>query len=161
MGTNIDPCVVGSAAMISYKLTLADSLRVPASTHTLIPSPVTTHEVAIQTLPILKVAVWGVVNTRVKLGVCEDVVDNLPRVAVPELIFDRHPLRCRTILGTEPLVLGGVRFPWDVSQPDRINLCMEVLVISNRGEVAVRNKCCAPDIEKLIDNALREVGLKV
>jgi hypothetical protein len=38
---------------------------------------------------------------------------------------------------------------------------MEVSVISNRGEIVIGDKCSGPDVEKLIDNTLREMRLEV
>ena len=61
----------------------------------------------------------------------------------------------------KPLILSGVRFPRDVSQSDCINLGVEVSVISDRGEVAMRDKRCTPGIKELVDNTLRETGLEV
>ena len=83
MGTNIDPCVVGSIAMISYKLVLVNVIYVRVPTYTLFPGPVSAHEVTVLPFLILEVTVWGVVDVRDKLGVCEDVVNDLPGVAVP------------------------------------------------------------------------------
>jgi hypothetical protein len=38
---------------------------------------------------------------------------------------------------------------------------MEVPVIRERGEIVVRDECRTPDVEELIDDALREVSLEV
>jgi len=83
MGTNIDPCVAGSIAMISYKLVLANVMYVRVPTYTLFPGPVPAHKVAILPFLISEVTVWGVVDVRDKLGVREDIVNDLPGVAVP------------------------------------------------------------------------------
>lgn len=88
-------------------------------------------------------------------------MDDLPGVAVPEVVFSLHPLRHWTGRRTEPLVLGGVRLPWDISQFDCIDLRKEVLMISDRWYIAMRNERGCPDVEKLVDEALREVGLEV
>ena len=63
MGTNIDPCVIGSVAMSSYELLSANVMRVPAFMYTLVPGPVPTHKVTILSLFISKVTVWGIVST--------------------------------------------------------------------------------------------------
>ena len=63
MGTNIDPCVVGSVAMSSYELLSANVMCVPAFTYTLVPSPVPTHKVTILSFLVLKVTVWSIVDT--------------------------------------------------------------------------------------------------
>ena len=34
-------------------------------------------------------------------------------------------------------------------------------MIDNRGEITVGDECSAPDFKKLIDNALRQTGLKI
>ena len=34
-------------------------------------------------------------------------------------------------------------------------------MIRDRGKIPVRVECCAPDVEKLVDEALREMGLEV
>jgi hypothetical protein len=91
-------------------------------THALVPSPVSAHEITILSFSILEVTVWSVVDTQGKLRVCKDVVDDLPGVAVPELVFGAHPLWYSATLRTEPLVLDSVRFPWDVSRSNCVNL---------------------------------------
>jgi len=83
MGTNMDPCVAGSVAMISYKPLLVNLVHIPASTYTLFPSPVPTHEVTVLSFLILKVTVWSVVDAGSEFGVREDVVNDLPGVTVP------------------------------------------------------------------------------
>jgi hypothetical protein len=42
-------------------------------------------------------------------------VDDLSGIAVPDLVFGSHPLRCWAVIRTEPLVLRGVRPPWNVA----------------------------------------------
>jgi len=108
MGTNIDPCVAGSIAMISYKLMLANVVYVRASTYTLFPGPVPAHKVAIPPFLILEVTVWGVVDVRDELRVREYIVNDLPGVAVPKLVLGVHPLWYWTTLGAEPLIAGGI-----------------------------------------------------
>jgi hypothetical protein len=116
IGINIDPCVSGSVAMISFeKKELVNVMGFPRSTYTLIPRPISAHKVAVLSLPILKVTVWCIVHTRDKLGVCEQVVNDLPGIAVPEFVLGVHPFRYRATIGTKPLVLSGIRSPWDVS----------------------------------------------
>jgi hypothetical protein len=88
-------------------------------------------------------------------------VDDEPGVAIPESIVGCHPFRRWTTLRSKPLILGSVRLPRNISQFDRINLGMEVLMIGDGGEIVVRDERCPPDIEKLIDDVLREVGLEV
>ena len=62
IGTNIDPCVVGSAAMISCKAIVSVQQCVVLHTYRLLPGPVPTHEVLIAPFPFVKVMVWGVVD---------------------------------------------------------------------------------------------------
>ena len=155
MGTNIHLCVAGSIAMISCKPLLVNSIYILASTYTLVPGPVSAHKVLILSFLILKVAVWSIVDVGGKLRVCKDVVDDQPGVAIPYLVFGRHPPWDWTILRTDPLILSSVRFPWNLSQFDCVDLCMKVLMINDRGEIAVGDERSAPDFEKLIDNALR------
>ena len=57
------------------------------TTHTLIPGPVSTHEVLIPTFLVLEVAVWGVIDIRDELGVRKDFVNDLPGVTVPQLVL--------------------------------------------------------------------------
>ena len=93
-----------------------------STTYTLLPCPVTTHEVRILLFPISKVPMWCVVNTRDKLRVCEDVVDDLSGVTIPDLILFPHPLWYGAVLRAKPLILCCVGSPWDVSQFDRVDL---------------------------------------
>ena len=88
-------------------------------------------------------------------------MDYLPGVTVPELVFGFHPLWHRTTLRAEPLVLSGIRFPRDTPQPDCLDLCTEILIINDRGVVVVGDERGAPDLEELIYEVLRELGLKV
>jgi hypothetical protein len=102
--------------------------------------------------PALEVAVWDIVYARGKLGVFEDVMNDFPRVTIPQLVFGRHPLRDWTSLRPEPLVLGSVGFPPNVPQSDRINLCMEVSVVRDWGSVVVGDEGSGPNVEELINN---------
>ena len=131
------------------------------STYTLIPGPVPTHEITIPMFLVLEVTVWSIVDTRGKLGVCKEMVDDLSGVVVPELIFGLHPLWHRASRRAEPLVLGSVRPPWDISQFDRIDPHEKVLMINDRGDVATWDERSSPDIEELVDETLREVSLEV
>jgi hypothetical protein len=90
-------------------------------TYTLVPSPVTRHEVAVPPFPIHEITVWNVVNSIDQLRVFEDVVNNLPWIAVPELELGSHPLRCWCIFWAETTILGSVRFPWYATKFDRID----------------------------------------
>lgn len=75
-----------------------------SNTHTLIPSPITGHEVAIAMLPILKITVGTVIESSVEIQVCEDIVHDLPQVMVPELIVFIHPSRHNRVFGSKALV---------------------------------------------------------
>ena len=84
-------------------------------TYTLLPGPVPTHKVMVPPFFALKVLVWCVVNTRDELRVCKEMVDNFYGITIPYLVFSSHPLRYRTVIGTEPLVLGGIQLPGDIA----------------------------------------------
>ena len=86
-----------------------------ALTYTLLPGPVPTHKVVVLPFSTLKVFVWCIVETRGKLEVCEDMVKNFSGITIPDLVFGSHPLWYRTVIGTEPLVLGSIQFPGDVA----------------------------------------------
>ena len=60
----------------------------------MVPTPIAGHEVAVTALPITKVAVGDIVKRGVEINVSKNVVDNLPRVAIPQSVFLVHPLRC-------------------------------------------------------------------
>ena len=86
-----------------------------ALTYTLLPGPGPTHKVVVLLFSTLKVFVWCIVETQGELGVCEDMVKNFSGITIPDLVFGSHPLRYRTVIGTEPLVLGGIQFPGEVA----------------------------------------------
>lgn len=57
--------------------------------------------------------------------------------------------------------MGSVRFPWDISQSDCIDLCVEIFVIGDGGEVVMGDECSTPDVKELVDDVSREMGLEV
>jgi hypothetical protein len=124
-------------------------------TYGLVPGPVATHKIAILSLPTLKVTVWAIINARGKLGVCEHVVDDLPRVTVPKVVVGLHPLWYRSTLGVQPLVLGSVGLPRDVSKSDCIDPGVEIFVIGDGGGVTVGDERGSPDVEQLVNKGLR------
>jgi hypothetical protein len=118
MGINIDPCVSGSVAMMSFEKMKKIGEVVTGfaiSTYTLIPSPISTHKVAVLSLPILKVTVRCVVDTRDELRVRKKVVNDFSGIAVPEFIFCVHPFQYWATIRTEPPVLSSIGSPWDMS----------------------------------------------
>ena len=55
-----------------------------------------------------KLAVWNVVDVVDQVWVGKYIVDNLVRVAIPELIFCRHPLGCWSIFWPEAIIVSRV-----------------------------------------------------
>jgi hypothetical protein len=76
-------------------------------TYTLSPSPVSRHEIAVTPLVVLKLAIWSVVDATSQVRVSEDVVNDLSRVTVPDLMVGGHPLGRGCILWTKAIVLGS------------------------------------------------------
>lgn len=57
---------------------------------------------------MIELAVWYVVDTANQLGVSENIMDDLPRVAVPKLAFGCHPLGSRPVFWAEAIVLDRI-----------------------------------------------------
>jgi len=85
-----------------------DATKNSMHTYALSPSPVPRHEVAISSFAILKLTVWNVVDVSSEIGVGKDVVDDLPRIAVPELVLGCHPFGRGSMLWIETLILNGI-----------------------------------------------------
>jgi hypothetical protein len=78
------------------------------NTYALCPGPVPRHEVTIATLAVLELAIRSVVNTSSQVGVGKDVVDDLARITVPDLIIGGHPFRCGPVFRREAIVPSSV-----------------------------------------------------
>jgi hypothetical protein len=87
---------------------VGNGLKDPNNTYTLLPYPVSGHEIRVPVFVIFKLTVWDIVNGICQLGICKDIVDNLPRIAVPELVVDSHPLRSGAIFWVETVILDGI-----------------------------------------------------
>ena len=88
-------------------------------------------------------------------------MDNLPGVAIPELIFGGHPLGCWPIFWAETIVLSSVGLPRYVPEFDRVNRRMEIVVIKYRCRFVVWNQCGTPEVEDLVDGVIRESGFSI
>ena len=56
-------------------------------------------------------------------------MDDLSRVAVPELVLGVHPLGCGRVVWAEAIVLDGIRLPGHVSEFDRVDCRMKVVMV--------------------------------
>lgn len=72
------------------------------------PRPVAGHKITVSAFAILKVTVGNIVDVVDQIRVCENVVDDLPRVSVPELVLRGHPLRGGPIVWAESIILDGI-----------------------------------------------------
>lgn len=72
------------------------------------PGPVSRHEITITPLVVLKLAVRNIVNAINQVRVGENVVDDVPRIAIPDLVIGRHPFRCGSVVRAETVVPGDV-----------------------------------------------------
>ena len=108
-------------------------------THTLPPGPVTRHKITVSSPFVLKLTVGNVIDVVGQTGVCKDVVDDLSRVTIPELILSGHPLRCRCVVWADTTVVGSIGLPGYMSECDCVDRCVKVVVVKYWRRVIVGN----------------------
>lgn len=85
------------------------------------PGPITRHKITVSSFVVLEIAVGDVIDAISQIRVCENIVDDLPRVMIPELIFGVHPLRCGCVFRAEAIVSSSVQLPGHLSELNCIN----------------------------------------
>ena len=122
IGTKNDPCISGSSEIRSLFGKVSMHVHHGRNcTYRLFPCPICRHEVAVTSAIVLKLTVRDVIDTVYKIRVCEDVVNNSPGVAVPQLVIIGHPLGDGPIIRTDTVETHGVRLPWHVVKFDGID----------------------------------------
>jgi len=94
-----------------------------------------------------------------KVRTSQDVLDNLMRVPVPNVVPRGLPLWMASRSGERALILEAGVLPPNVVELDRINLPVKIFVVGDRWQVAVRNERGGPQFEELVDLLLREFSI--
>ena len=77
-------------------------------TYGLFPGPVSRHKIVVTPLLVLKLAVRDVVNAASQVRIGKDLVDDLSRVAVPDLMISGHPLGRGSVCWMKAIVPGSI-----------------------------------------------------
>ena len=73
---------------------------------------------------------------------------------VPDLIISSHPFRCWSIIWSKAIVPNSVRLPGYMAELDRIDRCMEIVVVDNWCGVLMGEERGIPDTEKLVNGVV-------
>lgn len=85
-----------------------------------------------------------VVDVAIEVRSCKDVLDNLARVPVPNLMDGSHPLR-RTRCSGERLIIAELgTFPSNIAKLNGVDLTVEILMVGEGWGVMVGNERGSP-----------------
>ena len=160
IGINIEPWVDGSSAMTSCQMRLeTQQEHLVCETYRLSPCPVSGHYIAVPSLLAIKLLICHVVNVTINVRIGQDILDDLTRVPMPNIILHGLPLRDASCSGERTFVLEATVFPLNVAKLDCIDLLVKILVIGDGWRVVVGNECGHPEFEEFVDLLLREFGV--
>ena len=86
----------------------------------------------------------------------EDVLDDFARVPVPNVVLHSLPLWMAGCRREGTLIFEVIVLPLNVAEADHIDLSMKIEVVRNGGRVIVRDQCCGPQFQDVVDLPLRE-----
>ena len=86
----------------------------------------------------------------VEVRTCEDILDHVMRVPVPDVILPSHPLWRASRFRKGTIVSEAGVLPRNVTELNRVDLLMKILVVGDGGRVIMGNKCSGPQFEELV-----------
>jgi hypothetical protein len=115
------------------------------------PRPITRHDVAILSILTIEFLICCVINVAFEVRACQDVLDYLARVPVPNIILCGLPLRSASCRGERAFVLEIGVFPAHVAKLNCIDLPVKILMVGDRGSIAVRDERGSPQFEEPVN----------
>jgi hypothetical protein len=131
IGTNIDPCVSGSWAMMScidYLWVIPARVKY-IRTNCLFPNPVARHEIVKVMIIVCVILIeWWTVKFAVEVRISEHIMNKFSRIAKPnfKLIHPWWPFA----VGNITIILHGEAFPWYITDGDWTDCVVKVSVVA-------------------------------
>ena len=108
------------------------------------PCPISGHQVSVLPFLVIEFPIRDVVNMALKVWTCEDVLDDLARVPIPDVILCRLPFWMTSCPWEESFIFEVSMLPLNVAKVDRVDLSMEIEVVGDGDRVVMGDQCCSP-----------------
>ena len=93
-------------------------------TYGLSPSPVSRHHISALLLLTIELLIGHIVNMAIEVWMCEDILDDLVRVPIPDVVLRSHPLWIMSCFWKRVFIFEASVFPLNTTKVNRVDLSM-------------------------------------